>query len=84
LRRGTPPAAGAIMLTIDGKVRQSGDLRDMIWSVADIIGVLSTFVAVAAGDLIFTGTPAGVGPIHREERVQGSMTGVEPVDVVFE
>src|SRR3984885_5503835 len=84
LRRGTPPTAGAIMLTIDGQVRQSGDLKDMIWSVADIIGVLSSYVAVAAGDLIFTGTPAGVGPIRRGELVQGSMAGVEPVEVVFE
>ncbi len=84
LSRGVPPTAGAIKLTIDGGVRQSGDLKDMIWSVADIIGLLSTYVAVAAGDLIFTGTPAGVGPIHRGELVQGSMAGVEPVDVAFE
>jgi fumarylpyruvate hydrolase len=84
LRRGTPPAAGAIMLTVDGKVRQSGDLKDMIWGVADMISLLSTYVAVAAGDLIFTGTPAGVGPIRRGEQVRASMAGVEPVDVLFE
>jgi fumarylpyruvate hydrolase len=84
LTRGVPPAAGAIFLSIDGAVRQSGDLRDMIWSVADIIGVLSTYVAVAAGDLIFTGTPAGVGPIRRGEQVHGSIAGIEPVDVCFE
>jgi len=84
LRRGLPPAAGAITLAVDGKVRQSGHLEDMIWSVADIIGFLSTYVAVAAGDLIFTGTPAGVGPILRGERVQGSVAGAEPVDVIFE
>jgi fumarylpyruvate hydrolase len=84
LRRGVPPAQGAIGLTIDGRVRQSGDLRDMIWSVADIIGFLSSYVAVAAGDLIFTGTPAGVGPIRREEEVCGTLAGVEPVVVTFE
>ena len=84
LRRGLPPAAGAITLAIDGQVRQSGHLEDMIWSVADIIGFLSTYVAVAAGDLIFTGTPAGVGPILRGERVQGTVSGAEPVDVIFE
>jgi fumarylpyruvate hydrolase len=84
LRRGLPPAAGAITLSIDGKLRQSGHLEDMIWSVADIIGFLSTYVAVAAGDLIFTGTPAGVGPILRGERVQGTVAGAESVDVVFE
>jgi fumarylpyruvate hydrolase len=84
LTLGLPPLAGAIALTIDGDVRQCGDLKDMLWSVADIIGHLSTYVAVAAGDLIFTGTPAGVGPILRGERVHGSMAGVEPIDVMFE
>ncbi|MGC1520707.1 MAG: fumarylacetoacetate hydrolase family protein [Steroidobacteraceae bacterium] len=84
LRRGVPPAEGAIILTIGGKVRQSGDLKDMIWGVGDIIGFLSTYVAVAAGDLIFTGTPAGVGPIQRGDEVQGTLAGVEPVDVCLE
>jgi fumarylpyruvate hydrolase len=84
LKRGVPPSAGAITLTIDGAVRQSGDLKDMIWSVADIIAFLSGYVAVAAGDLIFTGTPAGVGAIQRGERVRGSIAGLEPVEVLFE
>jgi len=84
LRRGAPPSDAAITLTVDGRVRQSGDLKDMIWSVADIIGFLSTYVAVAAGDLIFTGTPAGVGPIRRGEQVRGSIAGIEPVDIAFE
>ncbi len=84
LRRGTPPAAGLITLTIDGKIRQSGDLKDMIWGVADIISLLSTYVTVAAGDLIFTGTPAGVGPIRRGEQVRASLAGAELLDVFFE
>jgi fumarylpyruvate hydrolase len=84
LRRGVPPSEGAITLSIDGRVRQSGDLKDMIWTVAEIIAHLSTYVAVAAGDLIFTGTPAGVGPIHRGERVLGSISGIEPIEVTFE
>jgi len=83
LARGTPPSKGAITLCIDGQIRQAGDLADMIWGVADIIAILSTYVAVAAGDLIFTGTPAGVGPIHRGERVRGTIAGIEPVDVRF-
>jgi fumarylpyruvate hydrolase len=82
--RGVPPREGAITLSIDGQVRQSGDLADMIWSVADIIAFLSTYVAVAAGDLIFTGTPAGVGPIQRGERVHGAIAGIDPVEVTFE
>lgn len=83
LALGVPPSEGAIALDVDGQVRQAGDLKDMIWSVADIIAFLSTYVAVAAGDLIFTGTPAGVGPIQRGERVRGTIDGVEPVEVTF-
>lgn len=84
LRRGVPPREGAIALTIDGDVRQAGDLKDMIWSVADIIAFLSTYVTVAAGDLIFTGTPAGVGPIQRGERVRGCIAGIDAVETMFE
>jgi fumarylpyruvate hydrolase len=81
--RGVPPREGPITLSIDGQIRQSGDLADMIWSVADIIAVLSTYVALAPGDLIFTGTPAGVGPIQRGEQVHGAIAGIDPVDVRF-
>ena len=83
LARGMAPAAGAITLTIDGGVRQRGDLADMIWSVGEIIAILSGYVALAAGDLIFTGTPAGVGAIHRGETVRGVIEGVPPVEVTF-
>ncbi len=83
LTRGLPPSAAAITLTIDGQVRQAGDLEDMIWSVAEVIAFLSTYVTVAAGDLIFTGTPAGVGPIQRGELVRGTIAGADPVEVTF-
>src|SRR5271154_3288403 len=83
LTRGIPPASGAISLSIDGEVRQRGDLKDMIWSVAEIIAALSTYVEVAPGDLIFTGTPAGVGAIKRGESVRGMIAGVEPVEITF-
>jgi fumarylpyruvate hydrolase len=84
LATGVPPASGAISLTVNGKVRQRGDLQDMIWSVAEIIAALSTYIEVVAGDLIFTGTPSGVGPIQRGETVRGIIAGVEPVEVSFE
>ena len=84
LATGVPPASGVISLTVDGKVRQRGDLQDMIWSVAEIIAALSTYIEVAAGDLIFTGTPSGVGPIQRGETVRGIIAGVEAVEVSFE
>jgi fumarylpyruvate hydrolase len=81
--RGVPPREGPITLSIDGQIRQSGDLADMIWSVAHIIAFLSTYVALAPGDLIFTGTPAGVGPIQRGEQVRGAIAGIDPVEVRF-
>ena len=84
LSLGVPPAAGAISLSIDGEVRQQGDLRDMIWSVAEIIAALSGYVELAPGDLIFTGTPAGVGPIERGQTVRGMVAGSEPIEITFE
>jgi fumarylpyruvate hydrolase len=83
LTLGIPPATGAISLSIDGRVRQSGDLKDMIWSVAEIIAALSTYVEIAPGDLIFTGTPAGVGPIKRGDSVRGMIAGIEPIEITF-
>jgi fumarylpyruvate hydrolase len=84
LRPGIPPAVGSISLSINGQARQSGDLRDMIWSVAEIIAALSAYVELAPGDLIFTGTPAGVGPIKRGETVRGMIAGLEPIEITFE
>src|ERR1700727_1111751 len=84
LTLGIPPASGEISLRIDDEVRQRGDLKDMIWSVAEIIATLSTYVELAPGDLIFTGTPAGVGPIKRGESLRGMIAGVEPIEIAFE
>jgi fumarylpyruvate hydrolase len=84
LTLGIPPVAGAISLSIDGQMRQNGDLKDMIWSVAEIIAALSCYVEVAPGDLIFTGTPAGVGPIKHGESVRGMIAGIEPIEITFE
>jgi len=84
LRAGIAPAAGSISLSVNGQMRQSGDLRHMIWSVAEIIAALSGYVELAPGDLIFTGTPAGVGPIKRGETVRGMIAGLEPIEITFE
>jgi fumarylpyruvate hydrolase len=84
LERGVPPATGAITLMVDGEVRQAGDLGDMIWSVAEIIATLSAYVALAPGDLIFTGTPSGVGPVLRGQTIRASIEGVEPIEVTFD
>jgi fumarylpyruvate hydrolase len=83
LTLGAPPASAPITLSLDGEQRQSGDLADMIWSVAEIIATLSTYVELAAGDLIFTGTPAGVGPILPGQHLRGSIAGLAPVEISF-
>jgi fumarylpyruvate hydrolase len=78
---GVPPSAGQISLTVDGELRQQGDLADMIWNVAEIIAELSTYVELAAGDLIFTGTPAGVGPVRPGEIVRGDIEYVPAIEI---
>ena len=70
------PARGRIWLEVNGVLRQQGDIADMIWSVAEIVAELSSLWTLAAGDLIFTGTPAGVGPIVPHDRVRGGVAGV--------
>jgi fumarylpyruvate hydrolase len=70
------PVNGRIWLEVNGEARQSGDIADMIWSVPEIIAELSTWFELAAGDLVFTGTPAGVGPLQRGDRVRGGVDGI--------
>lgn len=70
------PSVGRIRLTVNGQVRQDGDLAQMGWKVAQIVAELSKSVRLAAGDLIYTGTPAGVGPLHRGDRLHGEIAGV--------
>ncbi|HET6157513.1 MAG TPA: fumarylacetoacetate hydrolase family protein [Dongiaceae bacterium] len=70
------PAKGAIRLNINETIRQQGDLSEMIWSVPEIIAHLSRLFELKAGDLIFTGTPAGVGPVQRGDRLHGTIDGV--------
>ena len=83
LTPGAPPASGAITLRVNGERRQDGDLSQMIWNVAEVISKLSAYVALAPGDLIFTGTPAGVGPVLPGETVVAEIAGTAPVEVRF-
>jgi len=69
--------AGRIWLSVNGAVRQEGDIADMIWSVAETIAALSELFALAPGDLIFTGTPAGVGRLEPGDLVEGGAAGLE-------
>lgn len=74
---------GRIRCLVDGQVRQDAQLADMIWPVAGVISHLSRLVALQPGDLIFTGTPAGVGPIARGETCVVEIEGLEPAAVTL-
>lgn len=70
------PEKGLIWLDVNGEQRQRGDLADQIWSVKDVIAYLSQSVGIKAGDLIYTGTPAGVGALQQGDVVTGGVEGV--------
>ncbi len=70
------PNQGRIWLSINDELRQEGDLNQMIWNVPETIAYLSGLFTLAAGDLIFTGTPAGVGPVQRGDSITGGIEGV--------
>lgn len=72
-----------IALTVDGETRQEGRLSDMIWSVPETIAILSTLVELAPGDLVFTGTPEGVGPIRPGQTLVATVDGLAPLTVTI-
>ena len=74
-------AKGAIWLEINGARKQSGDLSQMIWDVPHQIEFLSTLFELKAGDLIFTGTPSGVGAVQRGDTLKGHVDGVGDLKV---
>jgi len=77
-------ARGAIWLELNGVPKQKGDLSDLIWSVADTVAYLSKFFELVPGDLIYTGTPEGVGAVVKGDRMRGGIDGLGEftVDVV--
>jgi fumarylpyruvate hydrolase len=75
------PKAGAIWLAIGGERRQAGDLGQLIWKVEETISYLSGLFELAPGDLIFTGTPAGVTGVNRGDRLHAHIDGVGDLEV---
>ncbi|WP_095192497.1 fumarylacetoacetate hydrolase family protein [Pseudomonas sp. Irchel 3A7] len=75
------PATGEIWLQVNGQDRQRSDLNKLIWSVPEIIANLSMFFELYPGDLIFTGTPEGIGPVRSGEVMRGGVTGLCEVEV---
>lgn len=71
------PASGRIWLDVNDERRQEGDIGDLIWPVAEALAELSTLYTLAAGDLLFTGTPSGVGPVVAGDRI---VCGIERLD----
>lgn len=74
------PRHATLWLAVNGERRQSGDIADLIWSVPEIIAELSTYFELSAGDLIYTGTPAGVGPLAVGDRVVAGIDGLGEIE----
>ena len=70
------PGNGRVWLEVNGELRQEGDLEDLIWPVADVLAYISQSMALAPGDLIFTGTPAGVGALQPGDHVTAGVAGI--------
>ena len=70
---------GRVTIAVNGQTRQDGKLSDMIWGVAEIIAAVSKLWTLQAGDLIFTGTPDGVGQLQHGDRVDGAIDGLPPI-----
>ncbi|HEX7003559.1 MAG TPA: fumarylacetoacetate hydrolase family protein [Trueperaceae bacterium] len=77
------PEAGAIWLEVDGERRQNGDLAQQIWKVPETIAYLSTLVTLAPGDLIMTGTPAGVNAVAPGSSLHGHIDGIGEIEVRY-
>ena len=75
------PDCGAVWLEVNGELRQNGDLNQMIWKVPEIIAYLSGLFTLAGGDLVFSGTPAGVGATMRGDTLRGGVDGVSGLEI---
>jgi fumarylpyruvate hydrolase len=77
------PAKGRIWLSVNGAVKQDGDLSELIWPVPDIISILSQSMRLAQGDLIYSGTPAGVGAVKVGDRIAGGVAGLGDIAIAI-
>jgi len=75
------PVQGAVWLDVNGERRQTGDLNQLIWKVPEMVSYLSGLFRLAPGDLIMSGTPAGVGPVKRGDLLKGHVEGVGDLEV---
>jgi fumarylpyruvate hydrolase len=75
------PQAGRIWLEVNGQIKQDSDISRLIWSVPEIIEHLSGLFTLQPGDLIYTGTPAGVGPVVAGDKLSGGVDGVDTLTI---
>jgi fumarylpyruvate hydrolase len=75
------PSSGRIWLSVNGALRQEGDLSELIWPVADVISLCSESVVLEPGDLIYTGTPSGVGPLMPGDKVRAGVEGIGEIGI---
>ena len=78
-----PPGAGLDLAGVNDELRQHGDLSQQFWKVPETIAFLRTVVELRPGDLIMTGTPKGVGPVRRGDRLVGHIDGVGDLEVEY-
>ena len=81
LKGGFDPSKGAIRLTVNGEIKQDADLAELIWPVEDIVAFASKLWKLEAGDLIYTGTPAGVGAVVEGDEIVVTIDGLSPLNV---
>jgi fumarylpyruvate hydrolase len=75
------PDNGRIELKVNGALKQEGDLNQMIWKVPEMISYLSEYFELKAGDVIMSGTPSGVGPVVRGDKMEASIAGLGSLTV---
>lgn len=75
------PDHGTVTLHVNGVLKQEGDLNQMIWKVPEMISYLSDYFELAAGDVVLSGTPSGVGPVVKGDRLEARVEGLEPLVV---
>lgn len=73
-----------ISLAVDGTTRQGAKLSDLVWSVQELVSILSRYYHLVPGDLVYTGTPAGVGPVTPGNRITGSIDGLPSVELIID
>ncbi|MCX8569260.1 MULTISPECIES: fumarylacetoacetate hydrolase family protein [Hyphomicrobiales] len=77
------PSHGRVWLAVNGTVMQEGNLNELIWTIPEVISICSQAMELKAGDLIYTGTPAGVGAVNAGDKVTGGVEGIGEIEITI-